>query len=250
MESVGLAIHKKDEQVSEQQQRLAEQAMQGGRMATEKREVCDFNRVRMQDFGWLHITQGHEESLVIEADEETLKKVYTEVRDGELILRVGRDFLERLGIGLQTSLTRPQISYRLTVKDLRGLAVAGWGRAEVGELSCDRLSVHLSGGGEISLQSVRGEYLEAKLSGAGRIATAGKVSEQDVALRGAGKYEGGQLETQKTHVAISGAGSATVWAVDSLDVSLSGVGSVEYYGDPKVRRSTSGLGSIQHLGSH
>jgi hypothetical protein len=218
-------------------------------MATQQREVKGFDRVRMQDFGVLEITQGEQESLVVETDEETMEKVYTEVRDGELILRVGRDFLERLGVGLQTSLTRPQIRYRVTVKDLHGLAVAGFGRADVGQLASGRLAVHLSGGGEISLQSLTADHLQVKLSGAGTISTAGKVSQQEVALSGAGKYAGAELECQKARVSMSGAGSAIVWALEDLDVSISGVGSVEYYGEPQVRQSTSGLGSVRRLGT-
>jgi hypothetical protein len=57
-------------------------------MATETREVNNFHRVHMQDFGMLEIAQGAQESLTVEADEETLKRIFTEVEDGTLTLRV------------------------------------------------------------------------------------------------------------------------------------------------------------------
>ena len=109
-------------------------------MATERREVSNFHRVHMQDFGVLDITQGTQESLTVEADEGALKTIFTEVRDGTLILRVGRDWLERLRWGLHTSLTRPDIRYHLTVKDLTELLVAGFGRVNVGDLAAEKLS--------------------------------------------------------------------------------------------------------------
>lgn len=217
-------------------------------MATEEREVSNFHRVRMEDFGILDITQGEQESLTVEADEEALKLIFTEVRDGTLILRVGRDWLERLRMGLHTSLTRPHIQYRLTVKDLTELVIAGFGRANVGDLAAEKLAIHLSGGGDVSFKALTADRLEVKLVGAGRIQTAGKVQQQEVTLSGAGKYAGGKLESQQARVTMSGAGSATVWAVQDLDVTLSGMGSVEYIGSPAVKRTVSGLGSITHLG--
>jgi hypothetical protein len=49
-------------------------------------------------------------------------------------------------------------------------------------------------------------------------------------------------------MAITGAGSATVWVTDDLEVSLAGVGSVEYYGCPAGHRNASGLGRVRLLG--
>lgn len=94
------------------------------------------------------------------------------------------------------------------------------------------------------------EHFEVQLTGAGKIEAAGKVKQQELTLSGARRYAGGRLESQQTRLTMSGAGSATVWALHDLDVTLSGVGSVEYYGDPKVKQSISGLGCIKHLAKH
>ena len=219
-------------------------------MAKEERAVGNFHRVRMQDFGVLEIRQGDTESLIVETDKDTMGKIYTEVRDGELILRVGRGFLERLEVGLQTSLTRPQLRYKLTVKDLSGLIVAGFGRVAVGDLTADRLSVRLAGGGDIVFSSLTADSVDVELTGAGQVEIAGKVKEQAVSLSGAGRYAAGKLESQRASVTISGAGNASVWASEDLDVTLSGVGSVEYYGNPRVKQRTSGLGSIHQVDTH
>lgn len=216
-------------------------------MATETREVSDFHRVRMQDFGELQIAQGAQESLTVEAEEEALKAIFTEVRDGTLTLRVGRDWTERLRWGLQTSLTRPQIRYGLVVTNLSELVVAGFGRAHVGELATGSLAVHLSGGVEMSLESLTADRLTVKLAGGGSIRTSGKVNEQEVTLSGAGQYAGGKLESQQVRVTMSGAGTVTVWAVQDLDIAITGMGSVEYKGNPTVRKSLAGLGSITRL---
>jgi len=217
-------------------------------MPTETREVSNFHRVHMHDLGILEISQGAQESLTVEAEEETLEAIFTEVADGTLTLRVGRDWLERLRFGLHTSLTRPHIRYQLMVRNLTELVVSGLGRADVGDLATEKLAVHLSGGGDLSLEALTADRLTVKLSGGGRIQTAGKVKEQEVTLSGAGQYAGGKLESHQARVTMSGAGTATVWAVQDLDVTISGIGSVHYIGDPAVRKAISGLGSVKRLG--
>jgi hypothetical protein len=214
-------------------------------MATQKREVSGFHRVRLQDLGLLRIAQGTAEALTVEADDDVLDKVFAEVRDGVLVLRMGRDWLERLSVGLQTSLTRPHIQYHLTVKDLDELVLAGAGRIDVGALTTPRLNVELSGAGDISFQMLSADELRVTLTGAGRVEIAGKVKQQMVSMSGAGEYAASKLESQKARVTVSGAGSAGVWVVESLDTIVRDLGSVEYVGNPTVKKSVTGMGGIR-----
>jgi len=215
---------------------------------TQKRDVRDFHRVVMQEWGELDITQGAEEALTVEADADMLDRIFSEVKNGELTLRVGRDWMERLQMGLHTSLTRPRIRYSLVVKNLSGLGMSGYGQATADALSTSTLALTLSGAGELKVRSLAAESLQVELSGGGSVTVAGQSRQQSVLLSGVGRYDGGQLQSQAARVDIRGAGSATVWATGNLDVRLSGVGSVEYYGNPVVRKSATGLGSIRSLG--
>ena len=88
------------------------------------------------------------------------------------------------------------------------------------------------------------------LSSAGAVVIAGTVKTQDVNLSGLGSYEGGDLRSDDAEVNLSGAGSAVVWAENSLDVNVSGVGSVSYFGDPDLTQNISGLGSVNSKGEH
>lgn len=209
-------------------------------MPTEQRAVHGFHSVRMEDFGVLEIRQEPQETLIVETDEDTLGKVYTTVRNGVLVLRLGRNWMERVGFGLHTSLSRPRIRYTLTVKELRRLVVAGLGRVDVGSLATERLAICLAGAGDITVGGLTAEYLEVELSGAGMVQVAGRVSRQEVNIHGAGTYEARKLESQQACVDVTGAGSATVWAVDDLDIEIKGLGSVEHRGKPKVHKRVLG----------
>jgi len=217
-------------------------------MPTEQRAVSGFDRVRLEDVGILEITQGDHEALTVEADAEVLPKVISEVRDGVLVLRVSGGWLDRLGTAINAGFSRTRVRFAVTVKSLVGLAIAGVGRVDVGELKAPQFTLELHGGADVHFKALTADRLEVRLSGAGSIEFAGKVAQQQVVLSGAGSYSGGKLESQTARVTLSGAGSATVWATQELDATLAGLGSVQYYGNPQVRKTISGLGSVQHLG--
>ena len=79
-----------------------------------------------------------------------------------------------------------------------------------------------------------------------RAATAGATNSVTVENR---SKEALSIEVKARPWRVSGAGDATVWAVDSLAVTLSGVGNVSYWGDPQVEQTITGVGVINWLGA-
>jgi hypothetical protein len=77
----------------------------------------------------------------------------------------------------------------------------------------------------------------------------GTAVEQTASLSGLGSYRAADLASDKAKVTVSGAGSATVWTRQSLDVTISGAGSVNYYGNPSaVSKTITGVGSVKQIG--
>ena len=210
---------------------------------TEKREesVSGFNRVSIETFGEVLISQGNEESLTIEAPRDYLRYITTEVTDGTLYIKTRRGFV---GGPVQ------RVTYSLTVKDLNEISFSGAGSIKVFSLETNDFKVDLSGAGSIEIDNLKADNLFINLSSAGAVVAAGTVKTQDVNLSGLGSYEGGDLRSDDAKVNLSGAGSAVVWAESKLDVNVSGVGSVEYFGGPKVTQNISGLGSVNSKGNH
>ena len=77
----------------------------------------------------------------------------------------------------------------------------------------------------------------------------GAVDELTASISGIGIIEAARLAADDVTVELSGAGTATVWAVDTLDVILSGAGDVAYWDDPQVERTITGSGSVRSLGT-
>lgn len=213
-----------------------------GHVMTEARNVSDFDAVSFNSVGEVTIQQGETESLTIEAEDNVLPEIRTEVRNGTLYI----GYAEENGWArVQPTKT---IRFTLTVKQLNEINLAGAGSVVAKALKSDKLQVVLSGAGSLSCEELEAGDLALRLSGAGSIDASGKATRLEVRLSGFGSFKGGNLQSETADVTISGTGSAVVWATGHLDARISGLGSVQYYGQPQVTKNVSGLGSVQHLG--
>ncbi|HEY3473733.1 MAG TPA: DUF2807 domain-containing protein [Anaerolineales bacterium] len=212
-----------------------------GNVVMETREVSDFDTIEIRYPARVFVRQGTSESLEIEAEDNLLPNLKTEVRNGRLEI-----FYRREG-GKHVNPTKtPEIT--IVVKDLADVDFSSAGELLVEGLKTDSLEISLSGAGNLGLEDIEVTALQVNVSGAGSSTASGTADSLDVAISGFGDFKGSDLHSQDARVDISGAGSATVWVDDELNVELSGAGSVGYYGSASVSRRISGVGGVNHLG--
>ena len=214
--------------------------MGSGNVVTESRPVSDFSELVFAGAGDVTITQGETESLTIEAEDNILPRITTQVQNGKLT--IGFDPKQPVRP------TRP-MRFNLSVKTLNAIALTGAGNIQASNLKAERFTVQLSGAGNLKINGLEASTVAVNSSGAGNFDLSGKADKQDVMLTGFGNYNGGNLESQTSKVTISGAGNATVWANTNLDVRISGAGSVGYYGNAVAQRVISGAGTVTKLGT-
>lgn len=212
-----------------------------GNVMRETRSVSGFDEVRVDYPARVLISQGSTESLSIEAEDNLLPGLKTEVRSGELrIYYKSQD-------GEHVNPTKAVI-INITVRDLSSIQFSSAGELTVEGLETDELSVSLSGAGSVELNDIAVRSLNLNLSGAGSTTASGTVEDFDLNISGFGEFNGRNLEGKTASVTISGAGSATVWVEEELDATISGAGSVNYYGSPdNVRKQINGVGGVNHL---
>jgi hypothetical protein len=184
-------------------------------VAEESRHVSGFDEVELRGAGNLSIEQTGSESLTVEAEEDVLPKLTTEVVNDRLIIG------PKPGTTVRT--TAP-INYKLTVEALNALEVSGAGDVEAEGINTDRLAV--------------------TIGGAGNVKAGGEADKQEIDISGSGAYRAENLESKEAKIGVSGAGSAIVNASERLDATVSGAGSVEYVGDPTVKQDVSGAGRV------
>jgi hypothetical protein len=190
------------------------------------------------------VRQGERESLIVSGRPDVLSRLKTEVRDGKLSITLDGGWSDKLQRALSTSLTRQQIKCDLTVKNLTSLELGGLVRAHATAIQSDHLSVSVCGAGRVNLESLTAGRLDVAMRGTCQVEATGRVREQKVAIDGMGHYDAPKLESRTAIVDLNGAGRATVWAVEDLQVTSRGIGSVEYYGTPRVKKHASPLASV------
>ena len=208
----------------------------------ETREVGSFDKIALKGIGRVIVKQGAQPSLEVEAHEEVLPSIVTEVKDSTLVIKYTTDWSRLVVIPL-----RP-IRFHVTMPDVKRLEITGAGKIEADNVETDALAVVIRSAGAITAKSLVAETLKVTISGAGGTKIDGKAQRQDVTITGAGGHDAGELESGSCAVTVKGAGGATVWARDELKVRISGVGGVRYYGNPKVTERVSGLGGVSRLG--
>lgn len=214
-----------------------------GRVITQTRNVANFSSFVLDGMGDVTITQGSTESLVIEAEDNVMPLLKSEVKNGVLtVLLDQKDWKD---------VVRPTKGIKITlgVKNLTGIELSGLGNVDMPALKTTSLTIKVSGTGNVKIGKLEATELVSTLSGLGNTDLSGTVTRETVEMSGAGQFSAGNLSCQTAKLTLTGAGSASVWVRDSLDVTIGGAGNVNYYGSPKVTKSITGLGVLSPMGN-
>jgi Putative auto-transporter adhesin, head GIN domain len=180
---------------------------------TEKRELASFNAIHTTGAFDVEVVTQKPASFEIEADDNILPLIQTEVRDSTLYLMPTSRYNSRQGVVV-----------RVTLPDLSKLEATGAGNFRVAGLKNDNFEIHTTG--------------------AATVTAAGETKNVEIHTTGAGVVDTHKLRAVKADVRSTGAAKVDVYASEQLDVSASGVGAVTYSGDPKVNKHTSGAASV------
>jgi hypothetical protein len=213
-----------------------------GKLITEARDVSHFDRLVLKGIGKVIITQGAEESLTVETDDNVMPYITAEVKRGVLYLGVDTEKVKRI------SPTR--LRFTLNVKELVGLDISGSGKIRAASLDTHGLDIDIDGSGDVQIDSLAAEKVVGRINGSGIVILTGETTRHDITINGSGKYFTGGLRSDTAKITINGSGDAVVWATTTLNTHLRGSGSIEYYGSPAIDLSGFGSGKIKSLGDH
>lgn len=185
-----------------------------GTIVSETRSLPTFHSVVNTVFADVLITQGPEEDIIIEAQQNILQELNTRVVNGELRITVDRC------IDINQA-----IKVHITIPEIRNLALTG-----VGDM--------------IAQNNFDVNNLRIALTGVGDFVLKGTTTSLDIALTGVGNVRSFQLISTDCDVLISGTGDAEVFVNHQLNVIITGTGSVFYKGNPLINSTITGIGSV------
>ncbi len=209
-----------------------------GKVVSENRSVINFTGIDLQCSANVYFMQGDEQSVKVEAEDNIVSHITTEVKNDELIVSTdGKDFS-----------THKEINVYVTVKELCLLELTGSGNM-IGKshVNCDNMTMHIAGSGDLKAD-VRSLTMKIKLSGSGNLDVSGTATSTDIRIAGSGNVDAKGLQTMNSSVSISGSGQSTINASEQLTVSITGSGDVHYIGDPiKLKTNITGSGSVSKI---
>lgn len=203
--------------------------------AQQTRTVGDFTGIEAGDAFDIKITQSDVNSVKINAPENVLEQIKTDVKDGILVISTAGNIKGD-----------DDITIAISVKSLTSIEVSGASDIKSeNQLICDKLSILTNGAGDIHLD-LKANDIKADISGAGDVTLKGSTQTLDATVAGAGDLKASNLEAMKITAKVSGAGDAKVNVSQSLTADVSGAGSVIYKGNPIDRNvNISGAGSVR-----
>jgi hypothetical protein len=187
-----------------------------GDVQSEERTVTGFDEILLEGSGRIFVDVSETESLTIEAEDNLLPLLSSEVTGSRLELRTSESI----------SPTRP-IVYTIGAIAFEGISIVGSGDLVAANLDCNSFNASVAGSGNFDLT--------------------GQCDRLDLSITGSGDFAGEAFEVGTADIDISGSGDVVVNATDELVVRITGSGDVEYLGDPSTDIDIAGSGDVRKL---
>jgi hypothetical protein len=213
--------------------------MAPGQLKKEERKVETFTSIDLSISANVFITQENTQKVVVEASENDLKEVVTEVKNGHLKIKT-----ESWHSHLR------EVNVYISMASLEGIGLSGSGNIVAdGDLKVGNLGLAISGSGNIKFPKLTASKIEASISGSGDILIAGpgKAESLETHTSGSGNFNAENFEVGTAEISISGSGNARVNASGHISAHVSGSGDVYYKGNATADIKISGSGKARKI---
>lgn len=208
-----------------------------GKVVNQTKATVGVNQVSLDGIGTLIIQQGDNESLTVEAEDNVLPHIQSNINGNKLEIKYDSN----------TPAPTKDVKFYLTVKDLNSVSLSGAGKVETRGLKTNSLTLSINGAGNGNMTGLDINKLTVNISGAGKLFMVGKSTDQTVTISGAGEYSARDLQSTTTTLTINGAGKGTINASNILNAIINGSGEINYLGSPQVNQQINGAGSVKQI---
>ena len=205
-----------------------------GTAATEKRITTGFNKIKSEGEFDVHITNGDEFDIVVNAESNILQYIETDVNNHTLRIYIRGIHNVRNQLPMEVYITTPY---------LEGITQSGSGIITSDYFLSDHFDAVISGSGRIET-AVDAMNVDALISGSGNLLISGGATNADYVVSGSGKIDANELQVRDCNAKISGSGNMYVNVEHYLKASISGSGNIFCNGVPDIERHISGSGNV------
>lgn len=207
-----------------------------GNVETVERTINEpFNAIKATEGLNVYLTQGNNESITVEADENLHELILTEVIDGVLKIHTSKN------IGRATS-KKVMVSF----KDISAISsTSGSDVYSTNTISADYLKLKSTSGSDMKLE-VNTSTLECKSTSGSDLKLSGKTEKLIAEATSGSDIKASNLVAESSQVKATSGADITVNTSKELTASASSGGDIKYYGNPeKVNKNKSSSGSVR-----
>ncbi|GAA4271432.1 head GIN domain-containing protein [Aquimarina gracilis] len=207
-----------------------------GNVIKQERTVSSFDEIIIKGVFNVHLAQGNEEFVMVEADENLQPIITVENQGNALVLgwKKGKNVRNKTKMNIY-----------VTLKDIQKLKIEGVGSVKTAStLSLKKLKLMVSGVGNTALK-LNCDTLDGNINALGTLTLEGNVDRVTLNNSGIGYVKAFDLIAKKLELNNSGIGKVEVYADETIDITSSGIGSVRYKGNAQNKNIDSkGLGKV------
>ncbi len=208
-----------------------------GTVAKRTYNVGSFDKIELNGIFNTVLTQGTEEKVVIETDENLQQYIKPVVNGGTLRIELKDD------VSIKNT---TKMDVYVTLKDLKTLSNNGVGNiSSGGKISLSELKIESNGVGNINLDLEAGK-LVLEMASVGNIKLEGSADEGDFLISGVGNVKAEDMSIKTLKIKCSGVGNANVYVTDVIYPAIEGAGNIRCKGNPTVKDlRKSGVGNFK-----
>ena len=224
----------------------------------QNRSVEEFSEIKFALSGELVLTQADSFAVIIEASENDIDKIVSEVKNGKLIIKSNKNIK-----------SSKKIKIYVYAPNLKQIELAGSGNIyQENPWDFENIILNISGSGNISFENavIKGDLeniiggsgninlteitdvknITNKIKGSGNINISSKTNceTNKIYILGSGNVSAFDVLADKGIVEIKGSGDVKITAISHLTIDIIGSGDVHFKGNPKVVSSKKGSGDI------
>jgi hypothetical protein len=211
--------------------------MGSGNVIRQERKVSSFNGIDVSGAFDVKLTQGTSNSVIVEADDNLMDLIRTEVRGNTLMIDNKKPIHHSKSLKIF-----------ITFTELKSIDLSGAVDIESqGKLTLPELAISGSGASDAKLD-MDVQKLGIDCSGGSKLRLTGSAKDVDVDASGAVDLFAFDFPAENYKLDISGAGKAEINVSKNLKVDISGAASVHYKGSPaNIYQDISGAGSVKKV---
>lgn len=203
-----------------------------GKVVKEERSVSGFKSISVHNAIHLYLNQGAAEKVTVEADEEVMHHLYTEVSGGEL------------KIGVKGNLNNTgEMTVYVTFKEIVSLESGSAAKVECeGKIEAGNLRISTGSASSVKMDLLVCDKLEIRSGSASKISISGTAQSISTESSSASSVDLSGLKAVKGEVEASSAASVKVQVTSQVDAKASSGAGITITGNPASRNSDSSSG--------